>query len=118
VLVCGIGGVFVEALGDVALRIPPIDRDDALEMIDELRGRALLYGARGRPRADIDALADVLVRVGDLGVAGAEEIDELDLNPVLVRAQGDGVVALDVLLVRRRTSTDPSTAPVASTTTP
>jgi acyl-CoA synthetase (NDP forming) len=118
VLVCGVGGVFVEALGDVAMRVPPIDRDDALEMIGSLRGKALLHGARGRPPADVDALADVLVRVGDLAVAGADEIEELDLNPVLVRAQGDGVVALDVLLVRRRAVAASSTPPVASTTTP
>ncbi len=98
VLAVGLGGVFVEVLKDVSLRLPPITEADAREMISELRGVPLLQGARGRPPADVDALVDVIVRVSRL--ASADAIEQLDLNPVAVRARGDGAVAVDVLAVR------------------
>jgi len=92
----GLGGVFAEVLSDVSHRLAPVDRREARAMIDELEGRALLSGYRGRPPADLDALADVVVAVGDLLVAH-DEIAEVDVNPVL--ATPDGAVALDALVV-------------------
>lgn len=102
VVMLGLGGIFVELLGDVSLRTAPVDHDMALEMIDELRGKALLFGARGRPPADVGALADLLVRVSDFALAADDSLDSLDINPVLVRPQGHGVVALDGLVIGRR----------------
>jgi acyl-CoA synthetase (NDP forming) len=102
VVMLGLGGIFVELLGDVSLRTAPVDRDMALEMIEELRGKALLFGARGRPPADVGALADLLVRVSDFALAAGDSLDSLDINPVLVRPQGQGVVALDGLVIGRR----------------
>jgi acyl-CoA synthetase (NDP forming) len=96
VLLFGLGGIWVEALGDVAVRLAPISREDALEMIGEIRGRALLRGLRGAPPADRDAVADLLVSVSRLVVA-APEIQELDLNPVVVWPRG--VSALDARMV-------------------
>jgi acetyl coenzyme A synthetase (ADP forming)-like protein len=79
----GLGGIFVEVMGDIALRIAPLERDEALEMIRSLRGLPLLEGSRGQKAVDFDALATALVRVAAL-LAEHPEIVELDLNPVLV----------------------------------
>jgi len=86
VLMFGLGGVFVEVLKDVTFRILPITGDDALEMIEEIKGFSLLKGYRGRA-ADIDALKDLLLKVSDL-VTQHPEIRELDLNPVFLYPSG------------------------------
>jgi acyl-CoA synthetase (NDP forming) len=98
----GLGGVHVEVLKDVTFRLAPFDRNEALRMIDEIRGRALLSGVRGAPASDIDALADVLVSVSQFAAAHRDDVETVDLNPVLVLPKGEGVVALDALVVPRR----------------
>ena len=95
---CGFGGVFVEVLRDVSVRVPPLDAEEARAMIDGLRGSALLRGARGRPPADLRALADTLVRVASLAEAHRERLCALDINPLLVLPEGRGVVAVDWLI--------------------
>jgi acyl-CoA synthetase (NDP forming) len=95
----GLGGVFVEVLGDVTFRVPPFDRADARRMMRELRGASLLTGARGRPPADVGALVDVIMRVQRLAVDLAGEVAELDINPLIVRPKG--AVAVDALVVCR-----------------
>jgi len=97
-IVCGFGGIFVELLRDVAVRVPPLDRSEALAMIGELRGAALLRGARGRPAADVEALADTLVRVARLAEAHRGSLRALDLNPLVVLDQGHGAIAVDWLI--------------------
>jgi acetyltransferase len=97
-VVCGFGGVFVEVMRDVSVRVPPLDTAEALAMIGELRGSALLRGARGRPRADVEALADTLVRVAAFADAHRDNLRALDLNPLLVLEEGRGVVAVDWLI--------------------
>ena len=91
----GAGGIFVEILKDVAVSPAPVDRAEALRMIGRLKSVALLEGARGRPRADIEALADLVVRLSDLALATADRVREIDVNPIFVRP--DGVVAVDAL---------------------
>jgi acetate---CoA ligase (ADP-forming) len=98
-LVFGTGGVMVEVYEDVAMRRCPIAKSEALEMIGEVKGARLLQGFRGRPAADIDALAETLVRVSELAAALGQRLAELDLNPVMVLPQGQGVKAVDALLV-------------------
>ena len=71
----------------------------ARDMIDELRGRDLLFGARGRPPADVASLAEFLVRVSEFAVAAGDSLESLDINPVLVRPEGQGAVALDALVI-------------------
>lgn len=95
-VVVGLGGVFTEVLEDVTHRLAPIDRREALAMLDELAGARLLRGHRGRPPADLNALADAIVAVGDLLVE-REAIAEIDVNPVLATAEG--ATALDALVV-------------------
>ena len=93
----GTGGIFAEVFRDVAVRPLPLDTTDAREMVESLRGYALLKGARGRPPADVDALVDVIMAVARLATACGARVAELDLNPVIVNA--DGAVAVDSLLI-------------------
>lgn len=102
VIVFGIGGVMVELYGDVARRRCPIARAEALEMTEEVKGARLLRGFRGRPPADLDALADTLVRVSHLAVHLQGTLGELDINPLMVLPAGQGVRAADALVVLKR----------------
>jgi len=94
----GLGGVLTEVLDDVALRLAPVPRAEAGEMLDGLRGAPLLGGFRGQPAVDRDAVCDLIVAVGRLAAA-RPEIVELDLNPVIATAAGativDALVVLD-----------------------
>jgi len=99
VLVLGLGGIFVEVLEDVTMRLLPIHRIDAWQMIEELKGRKLLKGFRGRPPADIDQLVETILRVGRLAYDLRSRVIEMDLNPVIVRPQNQGAIALDALVV-------------------
>ena len=97
-VVCGFGGIFVEQLRDVSLRVPPIGPADAAAMIAELRGAVILAGARGRAPADTRALADAIVRLGALAEAHRHSLRALDINPLLVLDDGRGVIAVDWLI--------------------
>ena len=99
VVMCGLGGVFVEILADVSFRPAPFDAAAAHRMLRELRGYPLLAGARGRPRGDIDALAAALAALSRFAAAHADRLESAELNPVVVRPSGQGVVALDALIV-------------------
>lgn len=92
VIMCGLGGVFVEVLHDVAFRLVPLQRRDARQMLTELRGLPLLRGLRGRAGANLPAIEELLLCVSRL-VEQRPDIRELDLNPVLVYP--DGVLAVD-----------------------
>ena len=98
VVMFGLGGVFVEVFGDVSFRVPPFDRDEAVRMIEQTVGSALLHGQRGSNPVKISALVDVLMKVQKLAMDNASTISELDINPLVVRP--NGVVALDALIVR------------------
>lgn len=95
----GTGGVFTEVLADTAVRPLPLDEADAYEMIRSLKGFPLLDGARGRPPADVDALAQVIMATATLASALGDRLAELDLNPVVVRARGQGAVVVDHLMI-------------------
>lgn len=99
----GVGGTLVELLKDVSFRIVPLSRQDAAEMISEVRGARVLEGMRGAKPADIAALKDLLLRVSDL-VSKNPDIEEMDLNPVFVYEKGvlvaDARVALSVSAAR------------------
>jgi len=94
----GLGGIFAEVLKDVAFRIAPVTKSAALEMIAEIKGYAVLTGARGAAHADIDALADAIVRLSALAVDLKDCVAELDINPLFVFAEGKGVKAGDALI--------------------
>ncbi|HEY7061367.1 MAG TPA: acetate--CoA ligase family protein [Chloroflexota bacterium] len=97
VVLCGLGGIYAETLQDVALGFPPFAGDDGARLLRALRGYPLLQGARGRPPADVAAAAAALAAVARAAQAGAFE--SLDLNPLIVLPAGQGVVAVDCLVV-------------------
>jgi acetate---CoA ligase (ADP-forming) len=99
VLMFGLGGIFVEIIKDVSLRIAPISQDDAVRMIQGVRGYPLLAGARGRRKADIPALAETLVKVSRMAVALGPRLEQLDINPLIVLPEGGGVKVADALVI-------------------
>lgn len=102
VVAFGLGGIFVEILEDVALRLAPFDLSTAHAMIREIKGYPLLTGARGRPPADIDTLAQTLVAVSQFAAHNRDRLESLDINPFLVLPKGQGAVAVDALIVPRQ----------------
>jgi len=94
----GLGGIFAEVLKDVSFRLAPVTPSVAREMIEEIAGYPVLAGARGRPRADVDALVDAIVRLSALAVDLKDRVAELDINPLFVFAEGRGVKAADALI--------------------
>jgi acetate---CoA ligase (ADP-forming) len=100
-LLVGLGGVLVEVLGDVALSPVPLGPQDARELLARLRGAALFEAHRGALAADVEALVDLMVRLGRFAADHADEVVEVDLNPVLVHPEGQGVSVVDALIVKR-----------------
>lgn len=96
-IVVGLGGVWVEVLRDTALRLLPVAHADAIEMLRSLRAVKLLQGYRGAPAADLDAIADVVVRIGHAALALGPDLAALEINPL--RVAGAQVEALDALTV-------------------
>jgi acetyltransferase len=100
VVMFGLGGIFVEALGDVSFRIAPLSRSDAEDMIEEIKGHRVLRGIRGREPADLDAIANALLSVSRLVIDHRDAIDELDINPLVVFPRG--AKAVDALIKTRQ----------------
>ncbi|MFV0297093.1 MAG: acetate--CoA ligase family protein [Hyphomicrobiaceae bacterium] len=98
-VVLGLGGILTEVLKDVTFRIAPFDLATANDMISELRAAKLFDGYRGKPAADKDALAQMLVDVSRMAAGLGNRLKEMDINPVFVGAKGEGVRAADALLV-------------------
>jgi acetyltransferase len=88
----GLGGIYVEIIKDVVFRVAPFPKDEALHMIDEIKSKEMLYGARGQKPADIDALSDTIYIISQL-VSQIDDIKELDINPLF--AMHDGAVVVD-----------------------
>ena len=101
VVLFGFGGVLVEILKDVSLRIAPFGIDDARAMISELRARAVFEGVRGAPPADLEAIVAALISLSRLAAKYANEIESIDINPFLVLPRGQGAIALDAIIVPR-----------------
>jgi len=97
VVMLGLGGIFVEAMKDVTFRLAPFDEVEARRMIGELRALPVLKGLRGRPPADLAALAEALVRLSRFAAAQGPALQSLDINPFLVLPKG--AMALDAVIV-------------------
>jgi acetate---CoA ligase (ADP-forming) len=97
VLAVGLGGIWVEILNDVSLRVLPVDADEVRRMLAELRGYPLLTGARGQVQADLDALVDVIVRIGSAALSLGSALGSFEVNPLWVN--GDQIEALDILVL-------------------
>jgi succinyl-CoA synthetase beta subunit len=105
VLAVGLGGVFIEVLEDVSLRLLPVDAAEVRRMLGELRGAAVLRGVRGTRPVDVDRVAEVVAQVATAAAGLGQALQTLEINPL--RVDGDSVEALDVLVV-----TNPVTNPV------
>lgn len=92
----GLGGIFTEILKDIAFRVAPLEKRDALDMTQEIKAHKILGAVRGMPAADMDLLCDLLVKVGEIGLEN-ESIQEIDINPLIL--SGAKPVAVDALIV-------------------
>ncbi len=100
-LMVGLGGIHVEVLRDVAFAPVPIGEEQALTLLDQLKGAALLGAVRGAPPADRAALAELIATLSRFAADHAELVAEVDLNPVIVHPQGEGLTVVDALIVKR-----------------
>ena len=100
-IVLGAGGVMVELMRDVAIRLLPITADDARSMLGELKSAALLDGYRGAPKGDTDALINAVVALGDFYLNHRHVLADIEINPLMVRPEGDGVCAVDIRAIAR-----------------
>ena len=100
-LMVGLGGVLVEAIGDVALSPVPLDHAAAAALLGRLKGAAILGPYRGAAPADTEALVELMVRLSHFAADHADDIAEIDLNPVIVHARGQGVSVVDALIVKQ-----------------
>jgi acetyltransferase len=98
VVLCGLGGILVEVLKDVAVGIPPLTREEAADMLGRLRGFQILDGVRGKPASDIDALCEAIVAVSNLAASLGDQLNGVDINPLIVLPKGRGVVAVDAVV--------------------
>jgi len=101
----GLGGIHVETLRDVALRVLPVTREDTLAMVRELRACAILDGARGQAPVDLASIADALCALADFALRAGDSLASAEINPLIARTKAEGgCVAVDALIVGR----DPS----------
>ena len=99
VLLVGLGGVLVEVMRDTAFALAPVGKSEARRMLERLKGFKLLQGYRGAPPANLDGLCDAIARISEFAADFADQVEEIDVNPLLARP--DGAVALDALIVLR-----------------
>jgi acetyl-CoA synthetase (ADP-forming) len=92
----GLGGIFTEILKDISFRVAPIEKRDAKEMMQEIKGHKILENMRGLPAADLEELSEILIRVGEIGLEN-DAIKEIDVNPLIL--SGSRPVAVDALVV-------------------
>ncbi len=95
----GLGGIFTEVLKDVTFRVAPLEKKDALEMMDEIKSKKLLDAFRGKPAVNRDLLASILVNLGNIGIEN-DDIAEIDINPLIIK--GDTPIAVDALVVLKK----------------
>lgn len=101
----GLGGIFVEILKDISLRVAPLSPADAEQMVKEIKGYPILMGVRGKKRSDIKGIVDVLLRISTLAKDWEGTISEIDINPLMVLDEGRGVRAVDALVVLKQPET-------------
>lgn len=118
IIMVGAGGVHVELLRDVALRVAPVDLGEARAMIGELKTAAQLHGFRGAPPSDVEALAKAIVRLSRFALAASDSLESIDVNPFVVLPQGKGAAALDAVIVSRRAADAPSARDIVIETLP
>ncbi len=99
VVVLGVGGILAEIYKDIAIRVAPVDLDTARGMVEEVRGLAVIRGYRGLPRGDCEALAQAVAAMSQLAALPGRTVADAEINPLIVKAEGQGVIAVDGLIV-------------------
>jgi acyl-CoA synthetase (NDP forming) len=101
VIIFGMGGIYAEILNDYSVRIAPLSRHEAEQMVKEIKGFKILEGSRNKVRADTNAIVDALLRVSELAIEFKDKIVELDINPFFVFEEGRGGKVGDALMILR-----------------
>ena len=101
-VLCGLGGIFVEIFKDTTLYPAPMNKKEAHAMLSCLKAYPLFTGYRGKPRLDIEALATAIVAISDFAAQACDSLLELDINPLFVYPEGQGVCAADALVVIKK----------------
>ena len=100
-MIVGLGGIFVEVLKDVAIRLLPVSESEAWAMLKELKGYKVLEGVRGQPPRDTAALVKAMVGLSEIFFTYRNHLSDLEFNPIMLRAQGQGLAAVDVRMIRK-----------------
>ncbi len=100
-MIVGLGGIFVEVLKDVAVRLLPVSEEEAWAMLKDLKAYKVLEGARGQPPRDTAALVKAMVGLSEIFSAYRNHLSDLEFNPIMLRAQGQGLAAVDVRMIRK-----------------
>jgi len=100
VVMFGLGGIYVEAFGDVTFRAAPVSQKDARQMIEETASSSILHGVRGEKRRDMEKIAETIVKLGKL-ISRVRELRDVEINPLMVYGYGEGVKAVDVRILLR-----------------
>jgi acetate---CoA ligase (ADP-forming) len=98
IVMFGLGGIYVEVMQDIAFRSFPLDRRETMKMISQIRSYPLLLGVRGEKRKDIETVADTILKVGSI-LQQCQDISDIEINPLVVYSQGEGVRAVDVRIL-------------------
>ena len=100
-LIVGLGGILVEVLKDVAIRLLPLDEEEAWAMLKELKGYEILEGVRGQPPRDTAALVRAMLGLSEIFASYRDHLSDLEFNPIMLRAEGKGLAAVDVRMIRK-----------------
>lgn len=100
-LIVGLGGIFVEVLKDIAVRLLPVSEAEARAMLKELKGYKILEGVRGQPPRDTAALVKAMTGLSDIFLTYRNHLTDLEFNPIMLRAQGQGLASVDVRMIRK-----------------
>jgi acetyltransferase len=101
VVMCGLGGIFVETFKDVSLYPAPLNKNEALKMIESLKAYPLFKGSRGQKELDVDATADAIVNISKYAADNRNIVSQMDINPLIVYPKGEGVRAVDALVINK-----------------
>ncbi len=100
IVMCGLGGIYVEVMKDVTFRALPLDRKETLSMLKEIRSYPLLLGVRGEEKKDIDGVIETIIKVGTI-ISKCKHITDIEINPIVVYEQKKGLKALDARILTR-----------------
>ena len=101
VVLCGLGGIFVEIFKDIALCPAPVSRSEAMNMLKSLKGYPLLKGARGGKKLDMEAVVTAIMSVSRYATEHMDKVSQIDINPLLVYPEGQGAKAVDALIINK-----------------